>query len=278
MRHLGLPAYRPTYPFVIVETPEPEQPLRGSGRAPVTRVGRTVRRPVGPWTPAVHALLRYLEEVGFDAAPRVLGIDAEGREVLTFVDGEDGHHARKTALHDDHALVAVGQLIRRFHDAVAGFVVPSDAAWQFQPNAPRNGIVCHNDLAPVNTVYVDNRPRAFIDWDFAAPARPEWDLACAAWSFVPLYDDGYCRRHGYSAAPRGPRLRLLCDAYGLTDRAGFIDLIRARELALYDLVRLGAAAGDPHYTTVWRDTAGQRWLDSINYLDRERDEWTRHLE
>ncbi|MGE5830866.1 MAG: phosphotransferase, partial [Micromonosporaceae bacterium] len=193
--------------MAIVETPEPEQPLRGSGRAPVTRVGRTVHRPVGPWTPAVHALLRHLEDVGFDAAPRVLGIDAEGREVLTFVDGEDGHHARTAALHDDNALAAVGQLIRRFHDSVAGFVAPADATWQFLPNAPRGGIVCHNDLAPVNTLYVDGRPRAFIDWDFAAPAPPEWDLACAAWSFVPLYDDDYCRRYAYPAAPRGPRLR-----------------------------------------------------------------------
>lgn len=261
-----------------METPEQQPPLRGSGRAPVTRVGRTVRRPVGPWTPAVHALLRYLEDVGFDAAPRVLGIDADGREVLTFMDGEDGHHARKAALHDDDALVAVGQLIRRYHDAVTGFVAPPDAQWQFQGDAPRTGIVCHNDLAPVNTVYVDNRPRAFIDWDFAAPAPPEWDLACAAWSFVPLYDDDFCRQYGYPDSARGPRLRLLCDGYGLTDRAGFIDLIRARQRALYDMVRLRAQAGIAHYVGIWRDTSGQRWLDAISYLDRERDEWARHLE
>ena len=41
----------------------------------VTRVGDTVRRGTGPWTPAVHALLRHLEGVGFDGAPMVLGID-----------------------------------------------------------------------------------------------------------------------------------------------------------------------------------------------------------
>jgi aminoglycoside phosphotransferase (APT) family kinase protein len=244
----------------------------------VARVGRTVRRRTGPWTPAVHALLRYLADVGFDAAPRVLGIDAEGREVLTFIEGEDGHHARRAALHDDRALVAVGQLIRRYHDAVAEFVAPPDAQWQFQGDAPRSGIVCHNDLAPVNTLYVNDRPRAFIDWDFAAPAPPEWDLACAAWSFVPLYDDDFCRRYGYPATPRGPRLRRLCDAYGLANRAGFIDLIRARELALYDMVRMGAADGVAHYVRIWRETSGQRWLDAINYLDCEREEWARHLE
>ena len=109
-------------------------------------------------------------------------------------------------------------------------------------------------------------------------APPEWDLACAAWSYIPLYDDEYCRRYGYSTAPRGPRLRLFCDAYGLTERAGFIDLIRARELALYDMVRLSAAAGDPRYLPVWQQSQGQRWLDAVAYLDRERDTWTRYLE
>ena len=35
------------------------------------RHGDTILRPAGPWTPAVHALLRHLEEVGFPASPRV---------------------------------------------------------------------------------------------------------------------------------------------------------------------------------------------------------------
>lgn len=262
----------------MVRSGEPEQPLPGSGVAPVSRVGRTVRRQVGPWTPAVHALLRHLEDVGFDGAPRVLGLDEQGREVLTFIEGEDGHHARRAALHDDPTLAAVGRLIRRYHDAVAGFVPPADANWQFQGRAPRVGIVCHNDLAPVNTVYVDGQPQAFVDWDFAAPAPPEWDLACAAWSFVPLYDDEFCLRYGYPTHARGPRLRLLCDAYGLADRVGFVDLIRARELALYDLVRMSAQAGEPRYARIWQETRGQRWLDAVTYLDRERDAWSRHLD
>jgi len=246
--------------------------------AAVSRVGDTVRRPVRPWTPAVHALLRYLEEVGFDGAPRVLGIDEQGREVLTHIPGVDGHHARLGINHDDRTLGCVGRLIRRYHDAVAGFVAPPDAQWQFQETAPRQGIVCHNDLAPVNTVYVDGLPIAFIDWEFAAPAPPEWDLACAAWSYVPLYDDQFCHRYGYSTAPRGPRLRILCDAYGLADRTGFIDLIRSREMAQYDMVRLSARAGDPRFLKAWQETRGQRWLDAVAYLDQERDAWARCLE
>ena len=82
----------------------------------ICRLGDTVRRPSGPWTPAVHALLRYLESVGFDGAPRVWGIDDEGREVLRFVTGQDGRRVP----HPWASLRAVGELIRRFHDAVEG--------------------------------------------------------------------------------------------------------------------------------------------------------------
>ena len=60
----------------------------GGGLTPVVRVGETIRRAAGPWTPAVHALLDHLAAVGFDGAPRVHGYDDDGREVIEFVEGE----------------------------------------------------------------------------------------------------------------------------------------------------------------------------------------------
>jgi hypothetical protein len=53
----------------------------------VTRVGDTVRRPLRPTSGATHALLDHLEAAGFDGAPRYLGIDDRGREVLSYVPG-----------------------------------------------------------------------------------------------------------------------------------------------------------------------------------------------
>jgi hypothetical protein len=47
----------------------PEKRLPGTFST-LAKVGETVRRSTGPWTPAVHALLRYLERVGFDGAVR----------------------------------------------------------------------------------------------------------------------------------------------------------------------------------------------------------------
>jgi hypothetical protein len=245
----------------------------------VARVGRTVRRETGPWTPAVHALLHHLQEVGFDGAPRVLGFDDQGREVLTYVDGEDAHHARRAALHADAALAEVAKLVHRCHEAVADFVPPADAQWQILEDAPREGIVCHNDLSPVNTIYREDRPFAFIDWDYAAPASATWDLACAAWSFVPLADDAFCHRYGYPFEPRGPRLRVFCDAYGLDghDRNGFLDVVREREMAMYETVRRGAERGHPTYSQVWQQTEGKRWLEAVAYLDEHHEEWQAQL-
>jgi hypothetical protein len=52
-----------------------EIPLSGGNMSSgVVRVGDTVRRPAGPWTPSVHALLTHLHDAGFDGAPRPHGI------------------------------------------------------------------------------------------------------------------------------------------------------------------------------------------------------------
>jgi len=66
-------------------------PLRGGNVSAVVRVGDTVRRSSGPWTPAVHDLLRFLESEGFAWSPHVLGIDTADREVLEYVEGEVGY-------------------------------------------------------------------------------------------------------------------------------------------------------------------------------------------
>lgn len=190
-----------------------EMPLRGghdSGR--VTRIGGTVRRPVRPWTPSVHAVLRHLESVGFTGAPRVIGIDPEGREVLTYVDGMDGRQSR---CFSETALARVAQLIRGLHDGLATFSPPVGSHWRLDSRAPKGDLICHNDLSPPNTIYRGGTPQAFIDWDFATPSTAVWDLSYAVRTFVPLYSDTDCQQMGYEAGQRSERLRLFCQAYGM---------------------------------------------------------------
>lgn len=222
-----------------------EVPLRGgSMTAGVVRIGDTVRRPVGPWTPAVHALLLHLEHVGFEGAPHVLGIDEKGREVLTYLPSD------ATPSWSDEALIATARLVRRLHEALADFVPPPGAVWRLPPSdrRPPGGRIGHNDLCPVNTVYANGLPYGFIDWDLAGPACELDDVAYAAYSFVSLRPDPFWPRPGCPAPPDRPaRLRLFSDAYGVDNRVGLLDTVVAllRD-ALSETVELGRRGISPY--------------------------------
>src|SRR5688572_17058037 len=96
-----------------------EIPLEGGNvAAGVVRVGDTVRRPVGEWTPAVHALLRHLERVGFDSAPRVLGIDEKGREILSYCEGVSLSLEAPHLLRTHDGVARAGTLVARLRDAL----------------------------------------------------------------------------------------------------------------------------------------------------------------
>src|SRR4029079_2794072 len=164
-----------------------ETVLAGGDVNVVVRVGGTVRRPGGPWSPGVHALLRHFEAAGFDGAPRFLGIDDEGREVLSYVEGEA---ALAPAPSDDDVLGELGRLLRRSHDAQRDFQPAGDAAWQAFPGDPCVGqVVCHNDLFWPDVVFRGVRPVALIDWDLATPGPRLADVASAASHWVPLRTD-----------------------------------------------------------------------------------------
>src|SRR5690606_36649810 len=114
---------------VVVQQTQQEIPLRGGNTSTVVRVGDTVSRNTGPWTPAVHSLLRHLEAVGFTGAPRALGFDERGREVLSYLEGECGAYPLAGHWVTDEALAAVATMLRRFHDAQYGFRPQPGAVW-----------------------------------------------------------------------------------------------------------------------------------------------------
>ena len=203
------------------------QPLRGNVANPI-RVGNTVRRDSGPWTPAVHALLRHVRASGFDGAPLPLGLDEDGREVLEYIDGVDG---REVAPSDANLRSAIS-LIRSIHDATVGFD-SSNRVWNTKrfmvdQTGDTDEIVAHNDLGTWNVIYRDERAVAIIDWDFAAPASRLWDLASATWCFTPMYPDDLIRRLGYDPSKRAGRFRIICDTYDVDDRLLLLDVIRLR--------------------------------------------------
>jgi hypothetical protein len=232
------------------------------------RVGDTVRRRAGPWTPAVHALLRYLESVDFPA-PRVRGIDPEGREILGYIEGE-AHSGTFEALPDrimaDPQLIAAAQLLRRYHDVVAGFTPPADAQWRLvAPTAPE--IICHNDWSPWNALLRDGHFALTLDWDLAGPGTRLWDLANAAYSWAPLASDG--GRHRIEDQAR--RLGLFVDAYRLDDRSQVLPTLRLRVQHVARFITEQAASGDAGMKRlVWWNVPAQMLEDDVRYLDEHR--------
>jgi len=270
-------AYPPEYPRLYEDGDGAEEILPGGNVTPCVRLRDTVRRAIGPWTPDTHALLAHLHAVGFDAAPRVLGIDGKGREVLSFHDGRVGWPTISPDMASDASLVAMARLVRRYHQATIDFERRADANWLRMPGAPVDGeIICHNDLAPSNTVYEAGEPAVLLDWDLAAPGSRLWDVATVAWRFVPLSGDDYAAAMGWPTQPdRRPRLRLLCDEYGLDadERAGMLHALEQTKRAAYEAIRLWGEEGLPGWKAIWETGHAEGPERDLAFLEAHREDW-----
>jgi hypothetical protein len=234
-----------------------EIPLAGGDVNVIVRVGDTVRRPPEP--PGVVALLQWYETVGFDGAPRYLGIDEQGREILTFVDGEPAFAPVPSS---DAVVFAIGRLLRRAHDAQAGFAPPDDAAWDVHVAGAATGeVICHLDLFWTNVIFRDGLPVALIDWELAAPCSPILEVALAATYWAGLRVDDQLDAWGIPLERRGERLRILCDGYGLD--------ASQRSLLLDELIeqrRGRLERGD------WRVANRETVLANLRWLEEHRGE------
>jgi hypothetical protein len=225
-------------------------------------VGDVVHKPASPWTSTVHALLRHLEDAGFDGAPRALGFDDRGREMLTYLPGETvgGKAPWPAWVYLDSTLVQVGRWLRRVHDATVSFVPPADETW-FIGGAVQPGlIVGHQDAAPYNAVVDGDRLVGFCDWDIAGPSSREYDLALSALWWVPLCPPSAVEQLGFhDFDDRSRRLHLLLDAYGYdADRQEFGAVVVQRARRQAAVIRQMAGNGDP---------AGIRVLFVAGYLE-----------
>jgi thiamine kinase-like enzyme len=217
----------------------------------VWRVGDTIRRSRGPWSDTIAALLHHLERKGFQAAPRHLGVDELGRDILSVIQGTP-----VATLRGDEQLVQAAVLLRTFHEASADFVAPAGARWQINPATAAGGQrIIHRDVAPWNLLESGGMITGLIDWDLAGPGRLVEDFAYMAWHFVPLHGellgDG---RTGPPVADRPRRLRLLADTYRLTrhERTSLTSEVAAMEVRQATRVADQALAGDQASVGLWR--------------------------
>jgi hypothetical protein len=166
----------------------------------VVRVGDTVRRPSRHASRQMRDVLVHLEHAGFDAAPRWLGFDDQGRDVLSWIEGET--LTERGQMHPyigdppggitftGEQIAAVMRLLRSYHDTFG------------------DEVICHGDFGPWNIVWRDGLPVAVIDFDNAYRGEPADDVAYALRMFI-----------GYGFASAAPaelvrRTRAALRAYG----------------------------------------------------------------
>lgn len=221
-----------------------EEEFVNNEHRPIVRIGDTVHRPAHWWTTAVHDVLNYLESVGFESSPRVLGFDDEGREVLSYIEGESGGEGWQKILSDE-GLRKFAQLLRRYHDAIAGFTPSEDVQWAYSPGTFNPGeIVCHGDFGPWNIAWQGDEPVGILDWDFVLPAKPEYDIFYALEYAAPFRDDetALTWHHFVTRPDRKHRIDVFLDAYGTT-LDGIVDGVAAVQRAGIEHVRLLAEKG-----------------------------------
>ncbi len=259
-----------------------EAPLSGGTLNTVVRVGDTVRRPTGAWTPTVHDLLRHVRGRGFDLAPEPLGVDDQGREILSYIEGKTFGWSLPwpEVVRSADLLEQVGVATARYHRAVEDFRPSGVIPWQSAPaELGESEIVCHHDLAPYNTVVSSGRLAGIIDWDLAGPGTPRSDLAFVAWQWVPLQSPFVTEMFGWSAPPdRARRLSLLLDAYGLEDRSGFVDDVVRRITYNRDLMARKAAEGNAAYQALVEGGHLVGMDEALRYLGRVGEDLQESLE
>jgi hypothetical protein len=140
-----------------------------------------------------------VEDHGFGFAPRFLGMDEQGRDILSYLEG----HAWLSSGSElsDELLVQTARVIRSYHDVTAGSAL-----------AQGHEIVAHNEPGPHNTIIQENRLIGFIGWDDAVPGTQLRDLANAVYNYVDV-----SHWANQTAGEQARRIQLMCSAYGWND-------------------------------------------------------------
>jgi hypothetical protein len=223
--------------------------LSGGRENQIIRSGNVVHRPTGPYTTAVHGLLNHLHQVGFTGAPRPLGFDQNGREILTFLPGQVSNYPLTKNAASPEALTSAAGLLRAYHDAATSYIrkMPSDQTWMLPTRDPVE-VICHGDYAPYNVVLNGRQAIAIIDFDTAHPGPIEWDIAYALYRWSPLKNPTNPDSLG-ELQTQIERARQFCGAYDLPRlrRQNLVSIMVERLQNMINFIQSQAKQGNPTF-------------------------------
>lgn len=249
-----------------------EENLGGQSRE-IIRDDIGVHRPAGWWTPATQDLLRNLNDKGFSYAPKPLGYDKEGKEVISFIEGESGV-AGWGKIVSEAGLVKFAKLLRKYHDSVRDYK-PEGLEWvDGHKNFGPCEIICHGDFGPWNIIWKGAEPVGLVDWDMARPASPEFDILYAIEYSAPIRSDKEAISwHHFSSPPnRKRRIEVFLEAYGYPPISHIATKIAKMQNQTENLARyLGNRGIEPQATwlkdgTIEKSEARAEWTLKHSYL------------
>jgi aminoglycoside phosphotransferase (APT) family kinase protein len=233
----------------------------------VVRHGPELHRPSSRHSAQIHRFLRHVRDAGFAGASEPIGFD-DHVERLVFVPGDVPLPPYTSWAQRDDALASIARLIRRLHDASAGFDWQDDqwndelsdtAAHQIDHDI----VMCHNDVCMENVVFVDGEATTLLDFEYLAPGRRMFDLAAFARMCVSIDDDESAYKFGWEPSNRAARLRVVADAYGC-DTSQRDELLTCLGESIErggEFVRRRVEAGEPAFIEMWNTMGGSERFD-----------------
>lgn len=257
-----------------------EELLTGGNVSKVYRSGNTVRRELKSNSTKIHALLKHLESKSFSYAPKFLGIDGEGREILSFIEGEAGNYPLKKYMWSNDVLKEIAKMLRLYHDAVSDFPLLNE--WTPMVNTPdKIEVVCHNDFAIYNIIFNHEKPVGIIDFDIAAPGPRLWDIAYTLYTCIPLsrlYHTETGETVYYDPLKDADRIKqrvkLFFESYGIVGmEKGFLEMVLLRVEGLCKYMIKKASEGDVAFQKMVDEGHLEHYQKELQFIREHGNEW-----
>ncbi|MCG7376756.1 aminoglycoside phosphotransferase family protein [Paenibacillus sp. ACRSA] len=259
-----------------------EEVLAGGNVNEVIKIGGTVRR--NSQNAYVNALLVHLEKVGLSSVPRYLGMDEQGREILSYLQGTvpgNQYPEIERYMWSDEVLIQIAKLLRSYHDATVGFTTSLKSQNDY-PDPSQHEVVCHNDAAPYNMVFQDKIPVGIIDFDMAGKGPRIWDIVYTLYTSVPLsgFSPGEADRtvFPYNSAKhafmRKNRIKLFFDTYGIDIPTDLKQWVIQRIRKMCSTLTERAASGDAAFSKLIEEGHLAHYEEERRFLEKHFDDWS----
>lgn len=223
-------------------------------------MGDTVRRPRSRYRSSINALLEHVTGTGLVEVPKPLGLDDQGREVFSFIEGDVPIPPYPSWAVTDESLRSVAELLRRYHEAASSFD-SDESEWPADLADPVGGdLPCHNDVCLENVVFRDGVAVGLLDFDFAAPGRRIFDVAMTLQMCGQVGHPANIERSFGRVDPLA-RVAVFCDAYGVRTHEGddLVDGLLSASKVGKSFVKKRADAGEEWFSKLWRQHGSARF-------------------